>query len=1093
MLSLGPVAAVGEHRTWPQRPTPELASSHDGEGVRLPHHATQLPCLCCDEDICKVDKNRRRHRERCSRLHDMDPKPSALPRPSSRLPVLNKARPAQGPAPQPPEPAPSAKTTTGTPRVAKRASSATLSRSSQIIGKDVAPASKPVTTRTNLSNGSRNATAKASTGGTISSRAKSLKRPSSSNISARLVNGDAEDHNDQLSSLDSFRSASRQGLRSASYEETPLDLQDNVDFPAEEAARSRASRQSLSDRTIESLQSVPSTPKERRRSSFFNPSESPMGPPTRPSSSLSRNGNNNSRPGTSDGNFVRPSSRSSSPAKKIPASAQPSSRISSRVPSISSTTSSRRSISGGFASKLQSAKLPASTSSSTPSKKSAASTGNGHIARPSIGGKAAPTATRAPKPKPALGGQPALAKRAEPTTTVESASSESSRVVSNSSAALRQQIAAAKAAARKEKEAVKHDSPQGFHAGEDDGNLGFDIHADPFNQAPKDEKHILRNRINTARINGKLNIAAMGLKEIPVEVRQMYDAAAMEESKVNWAEVVDLARLIAADNEFEQLGDDVFPDRSFEDLSADDEGQGHQFGGLELLDLHNNALQTIPMGLRRLERLTTLNLSHNKLENPALEVVAQIKTLKELRLGNNSLTGNVPASICDLPSLEVLDLQANKLLGLPEALRELVNLKVLNVSGNQLTALPMEAVQQLPLIELDASSNALIMSLIPLGGPSGHPTLQVLNAANNSLAALTFSESMDMPHLRSLNVTNNHLTVLPAVTGWIELITLMTGDNKIAAFPEGFTSLRKLRNVNFSSNSIRLVDPEVGRMDSLESLILASNPLREKKFLTMNAADMKRDLKSRLAPEPEDAFDVEEPTSPVTVIGDNERPSSMWSLKANGVLDLTSRDISDDSSPVLGSFLNSHEVKQILMQSNKITCIPPALWMGQDLRILDLSDNIMSSDYLSDELLLPSLQELNLSRCRISSFEPLTSQLQAPNLRTLNISTNRLAGALPMLRTAYPQLSTLFASDNRMTAISADALRGLHTVNLSSNDIEQLPAEVGLLWDEGLRSFEVGSNAFRVPNYRLLEKGTEATMRWLRDRLPASGGVEQGP
>ena len=61
----------------------------------------------------------------------------------------------------------------------------------------------------------------------------------------------------------------------------------------------------------------------------------------------------------------------------------------------------------------------------------------------------------------------------------------------------------------------------------------------------------------------------------------------------------------------------------------------------------------------------------------------------------------------------------------------------------------------------------------------------------------------------------------------------------------------------------------------------------------------------------------------------------------------------------------------------------------------------------------------------------------------------------------------------------------MHTVNLSSNNIESLPAEIGLLWDEGLRNLEVGSNAFRVPNYRILEKGTEATLRYLRDKLPA--------
>jgi hypothetical protein len=58
-------------------------------------------------------------------------------------------------------------------------------------------------------------------------------------------------------------------------------------------------------------------------------------------------------------------------------------------------------------------------------------------------------------------------------------------------------------------------------------------------------------------------------------------------------------------------------------------------------------------------------------------------------------------------------------------------------------------------------------------------------------------------------------------------------------------------------------------------------------------------------------------------------------------------------------------------------------------------------------------------------------------------------------------------------------------VNLASNNIEHLPAEVGLLWPN-LKNLDIGSNSFRVPNYRILEKGTEATMRYLRDRIPAA-------
>lgn len=118
---------------------------------------------------------------------------------------------------------------------------------------------------------------------------------------------------------------------------------------------------------------------------------------------------------------------------------------------------------------------------------------------------------------------------------------------------------------------------------------------------------MIQKRVDVARTEGRLNIAAMNLKEIPVEVLKMYDSEFNNDSEIPWNEVVDLVRFVAADNEIETIADDAFPDVDPE--SWDNEGTtGPQFGGLEVLDLHGNVLFDVPMGLKRLGCLTTLNL-----------------------------------------------------------------------------------------------------------------------------------------------------------------------------------------------------------------------------------------------------------------------------------------------------------------------------------------------------------------------------------------------------------------------------------------------------------------------------------------------------
>ena len=202
-------------------------------------------------------------------------------------------------------------------------------------------------------------------------------------------------------------------------------------------------------------------------------------------------------------------------------------------------------------------------------------------------------------------------------TTVESVEvpAESEKKAPNSSLSLREQIAKAKEAARRANKPTTAASKPIAAVTENEFGIvpdpaeiaSFDFGLDdPFNQRPKGSKSLLRKRIDSARTDGRLNIAAMGLSEFPDEVANMYKYDP-DDNTISWGEIVDLTTMIAADNELATLPDLLFPDVDI-DSALDDDDLSPQFGGVQSLDLHGNVLQTIPIGFRRLAHLAKLNL-----------------------------------------------------------------------------------------------------------------------------------------------------------------------------------------------------------------------------------------------------------------------------------------------------------------------------------------------------------------------------------------------------------------------------------------------------------------------------------------------------
>ncbi|KAF2462576.1 L domain-like protein [Lindgomyces ingoldianus] len=921
---------------------------------------------------------------------------------------------------------------------------------------------------------------------------------------------------DELGDLEGFRSASRASSRAGYRDNEP---EQAVESDNEPVKPPRKARPSLSDRTIESLSQLPSSPagKGRRRSSFFSADNS-MPPPARPASALG----NNRRPMTSDGT---PQSRLATPGKAGGLS-----------PRGSMTAPGKRSVSAALLHNL----------ASTPSKTPPIGRPSSHLRKQPLSqmqnvqttpkprplSNSKTMTARTPKARPSL--TAAFGKAISPPASVVpltpspgrenyvDRSPESSRKVSNSSAALREQIAKAKAARRsgaskqtpempgrssssssalreqiaKAKEAARRanasrqfgtSTPPREVPAVTENEYGiepdpaeisqFDFGLDdPFNQHPKGAKALIRKRIDSARVEGRLNLAAMGLSKIPDDVLDLYKYDPSDDNEIAWGEIVDLTSIIAADNELTVLPEGLFPDIDVETV-ADDSDVGSQFGGIQTLDLHGNILQHLPVGLRRLSQLSKLNLSRNKLPMEALDIISQITSLRELKLADNAIMGPLPASLRNLNQLEVLELQNNKLTELPSEIRELAHLRSLNVSDNQLRQLPTELFTSVPIIELIASKNVFSGSFFDVDTV---PHLQTLQIRNNSISSLCENGTVLLPALKTLDITANRLSALPDISSWTSLTTLLVGENKLTTLPEGFLSLQKLRTADFTANDLIKLDERIAWMDGLENLTVTANPIRDRKFLTMNTEDIKRDLQSRLDPSDIDAPGADTKTAELSkAVGSD----SDWTLKPSGTLDLSFKNLTVVDEELMASFAESNDIRQLHLQQNYLVAIPPVLSQINLLTVLDLSKNGITKP-LTETLQLPKLRELRLMGNKLRTLNHLMEFLSAPYLQHLDVSNNHISGPLPILREAFPGLLLLMASDNVISEVSAESLDGLKIVNLSNNEISRLEPRIGLLAGT-LTGLDVEGNKFRVPSYTILKKGTDAVLKWLRDKIPS--------
>ena len=127
---------------------------------------------------------------------------------------------------------------------------------------------------------------------------------------------------------------------------------------------------------------------------------------------------------------------------------------------------------------------------------------------------------------------------------------------------------------------------------------------------------------------------------------------------------------------------------------------------LEVLNLSENALETLPMDLGLCGSLRSLILDGNKLSELP-RCLGSLRDLRVLSLANNDirqLTGSVLSGMRNLARLVV---SHNQLSQLPEEIRNLQRLQLLDVSHNHLTSLPSVVGECTQLRKILANANEL--------------------------------------------------------------------------------------------------------------------------------------------------------------------------------------------------------------------------------------------------------------------------------------------------------------------------------------------------------------------------------------------------
>ena len=229
------------------------------------------------------------------------------------------------------------------------------------------------------------------------------------------------------------------------------------------------------------------------------------------------------------------------------------------------------------------------------------------------------------------------------------------------------------------------------------------------------------------------------------------------------------------------------------------------------------------------DRVERISLGNNILTGSIPAEIENLPALKELNLYGNGITGMIPPELGNLTGLIYIWLSGNELTGpIPAELGNLQNLTYLQLSENQLSGtLPTELFNLENLLSLDLSFNQVTGTIPPEIG--NMTNLTRFMTFSNELTGPIPSELGNLNNLTTLFLSNNQLTgsIPPELGNLTNLTTLYLSNNQLTgSIPPELGNLTNLTILYLSNNRLTgSIPPELGNLTNLTILYLSNNQL----------------------------------------------------------------------------------------------------------------------------------------------------------------------------------------------------------------------------------------------------------------------------